>query len=399
MSDETKNDLPVETEDETNTDLDVVTEDTAGNVLEVVTNFISGLDPSTWLGRNASKAFGKLCSAPSKWYNAYFEGKAAEAHAASESRIKITEKITDQIVQNIEVDPEYARKAGHKFAGKIIGEQINLDKISAITADELKNEQFDNSTNQGTISEPNENRSANSSNQEAKSGEEKIIDDDWLNSFETEARQKSSEDMQRRFAKVLAGEIKKPGSHSIKAVKALGDMDQTIADLFQKLCSMSIVIEHPIGEKNIEVRVVAIDGKAAQNSLQKYGLSFYELNLLNEYGLIFPNFDTLSDYHVSILPIHRHQVSTPLQHQVFIPFRYQEQYWDLRPSAEKEQRTNSKLSGVVMSNVGQELFHIVEQMPMPRYTQDLKKFFEKQNLQMVEVSIESGTGLRYRIIQ
>ncbi len=69
MSDETKPDLPETTEDETSMARDVVPEHTAGNALEVVTNFISGLDISTWLGRNASKAFGKLCSAPSKWYN------------------------------------------------------------------------------------------------------------------------------------------------------------------------------------------------------------------------------------------------------------------------------------------------------------------------------------------
>ena len=54
---------------------------------------------------------------------------------------------------------------------------------------------------------------------------EKPISEDWFNIFEKEASQKSSEEMQRRFAQVLAGEIEKPGSHSIKAVKALGDMD------------------------------------------------------------------------------------------------------------------------------------------------------------------------------
>ena len=137
-------------------------------------------------------------------------------------------------------------RAGHKYAEKIIREQLNLDKISAIAADELKNEQSDNSTNQGTTSEPNEERSADSSNQEVDSGEEKVIDDDWLNSFETEARQKSTEDMQLRFGRILAGEIRQPGSYSIKAVKALGELDEKAAALFKYLCSACVVMEFPL---------------------------------------------------------------------------------------------------------------------------------------------------------
>ena len=64
MADENKPNLPSTTEDPSSTDLDVIPEDTAGNALSVVLNFISGLDPNTWLARNASKAFDKLCSAP-----------------------------------------------------------------------------------------------------------------------------------------------------------------------------------------------------------------------------------------------------------------------------------------------------------------------------------------------
>ena len=42
-------------------------------------------------------------------------------------------------------------------------------------------------------------------------------------------------------------------------------------------------------------------------------------------------------------------------------------------------------SGVQLSNVGRELFHIVEQIPTQQYTQDLKEHFKKQKLEMVEV--------------
>ena len=398
--DETNTDLEDETntdlEDETNTDLDVVPEETAGNVLEVVTNFISRLDPSTLLGQNASKAFGQLCSAPNKWYNAYFEGKAAEAQAGSESRIKITERITDQIVENIEVDPEYARRAGHKFAGKIIGEQGNLDKISAIAADELKNEQSDNSTNQDTseptneqsdnstnqdTSEPTNEQPANSSNPEANSGEEKVIDDDWLNSFETEARQKSTEDMQLRFGRILAGEIRQPGSYSIKAVKVLGELDKDVAALFKRFCSMCLVsgvLGGPDGEFIIDARVSSLGGDPSSSDLSKYGLSFYLLKQLNEYGLIIPAYNLPYDFRM-----HIKYEDDP----VVVPFEYQKRYWILQPlPARRNDQYQFGLLGVPLSFTGRELFRIVDQDPMPKYTEDLKKFFAEQHLSMIEVN-------------
>ena len=361
MSDETKNDLPIESVQKTKSVINAASDLLQDQAIP---------DPvkrGIWI---VLKRFGTAAlEVPTEW----FERGIAERRAESEERIKFARAVNQQLIQQIKTDPEFTERASNMFAQRILRERFNLEKTFGFVVDIFK-KKYNNSKNQQTNSQT-----------------EETISEDWFNVYEKEASQKSTEDMQIRFAKVLAGEIEKPGSHSIKAVKALGDMDQTIANLFQKLCSMSIVIEHPIGEKNIEVRVVAIDGKAAQNALQKYGLSFYELNILNEYGLIFSNFDTLSDYHVSILPIRRNQV--------FIPFRHQEQYWGLRPSAEREQRMNSKLSGVVMSNVGQELFHTVEQIPILQYTQDLKQHFKKRQLEMVEVSKEKkGQNIEWRII-
>ena len=68
-----------------------------------------------------------------------------------------------------------------------------------------------------------------------------------------------------------------------------------------------------------------------------------------------------------------------------LPFRHQGKYWILLPSPERENKQVFKLSGVVLSRVGRELFHIVDQDPIPEYTEDLKKYLANQKLQMVEV--------------
>ncbi len=390
MSDEMKPDLPTTTEDETNTDLDVVPEDTAGNVLEVVTNFVSRLDPSTWLARNASKAFGKLCSAPKEWYDAYFEGKAAETRVESEGGVKIREEIIAQIVQGIKVDPEYARRAGHKFAEKIIGEQLNLDKISAIAANELNKEQSDNSVNQDT-SELNEQQAAGSTNKDTNGSEEKVINDDWLNSFETEARSKSTEEMQLRFGRILAGEIEKPGSYSIRAIKILGELDQYTAALFKKLCSVCLVMEFPFtrhiakmkdpiqskgpSRRISDMRVLSLGGDPGQGDLDKYGLGFHELNVLNEYDLIISVYNSSFEYSLLV----NDKDWSPI-----LPFSHQAKEWILLSSSEQNENQGFKWSGVEFSQAGRELFQIVDIDPMSEYTEDLKKFFAEQNLIMTE---------------
>ena len=107
-------------------------------------------------------------------------------------------------------------------------------------------------------------------------------------------------------------------------------------------------------------------------------MPFSKLNTLNEYGLIIPEYDSGTDYQVSIVD---------QNHRVLAPFQYQEQYWGLQPSLETEQSEEFRLSGVALSRVGRELFRIVDHEPVPEYTEDLKKFFEKQNLRMIEVPI------------
>ena len=216
----------------------------------------------------------------------------------------------------------------------------------------------------------------NSKDLQADNESEKTIDDDWFNIFEKEGSQKSTEEAQRRFARVLAGEIEKPGSYSIRTLKTLGELDQNTAILFKKLCSACIFLEHPIDKHLIDVRVPSLGKNPGANALKKYGLTFTNLNILNEYRLIISEYKSNVDYQVSI-PEENYRVLAPFQHQ--------RRYWALQPSPEREKSEEFRISGVAFSRVGRELLRIVDQEPMPEYTEALKKFFADQKLQMVEV--------------
>ena len=350
MSDETKpNQLPT-------------TADKVGTLLDIGIDLISTLTLPAWMIRNASKAFGQLCSALIDVPAGALERRSAEKRAESEARIKIIEKNAAQIAGQMDVPSEYAQRAGNKFAEKIIREQINLDKISAIAANELKKEQSDSSTNQS-----------------ADSGEEKTINDDWLNCFGDEARQKSTEDMQLLFGRILAGEIRKPETYSIRTVKILGQLDQNVAILFKKLCSACAVVVDPNNGYVVDIRVPSLGGDPGSNILRKYDLGFDQLNILNEYGLIISEYNSLYSYNMCI---------AGKNNQFTLIFWHQGRYWGLQPSPEREKNKGCIVSGIVLSRVGCELFPIVDQDPMEDYTEDLKKFFAQRNLHMVEVSIQ-----------
>ena len=349
MPDETKPDQLPETEDET-TDL-----------LDDAADFLVGSAIPVPFWKNVVKALRQLSTAAIEWPAAYFEGKAAEKRVETEARIKIIEENTTQITGQMEVPAEYAQRAVKKYGEKILREQSNLDKICAIAVNLLKKE-----------------KSASSTDQSADKDEEKTISDDWLNSFEVEARQKSTEDMQLRFGRILAGEIEKPGTYSTRTVKILSQLDQNAAALFKNLCSMCVVLENPVDGYVFDARVPFLGGNAADNALRKYGLGFFHLNVLNEYGLIIPDYNSWYEYNV--IPENETPPDSPR-------LRHQGRYWDLLIQSPLQFR----VSGVELSRAGRELFHIVDQDPMPEYTEDLKKFFTQQNLQMVEIPIPNKT--------
>lgn len=347
--------------DETNTDRSIMAEDETSTALDVVTDLLSETTIPTPIRRNAFKAFGQLCSAAIEIPVSYLEGVAAEKRAEAEARIKIIKRSADQIAQQMEVDPEYARIAAKKFGQRVIREQVNLDMVSAIAADELK-------------------QTTNAINQQIDGGSEKTINDDWLNHFEKEASQKNTQEMQSLFGRILAGEIRKPDSYSIKTVKILGELDPTAARLFKKLCSVCVVLEIPDGSQVFDIRVLSLGGNAASNALSKYDLSFDQLNILHEYGLIIADYNSQCDYQSCVVN---------KSNQVDLPFLHQRRYWALLPSSERAENKEYRLSGVALSRAGRELFRIVDQDSMEEYTEALRKFFERQNLQMTEINIQN----------
>jgi len=203
-------------------------------------------------------------------------------------------------------------------------------------------------------------------------------DHDWTARFFNDVQDVSSEEMQTLWAKILAGEVQRPGSTSIRTLSILRNLDKETATLFERFCSACVSLQ-PDKRVFIDARVPSLGGRPGENALQKYGLSYDLLNVLNEHGLIISDYNSWFDYRICI------GFSVPESQVARIPFSYQGRYWILVSTSQRDADTEFRLSGVALTRSGRELSRVVDIQSMEEYTQDLKAFFESKSLRMVEV--------------
>ena len=205
------------------------------------------------------------------------------------------------------------------------------------------------------------------------------VDHDWTARFFNDVQDVSSQEMQQLWSRVLAGEIERPSSTSIKTLGVLTSLDKSTATLFRRLCSTCVSIR-PDGNSFLDARVPSLGGNAADNALQKYGLGFGKLNVLNEHGLIISDYNSWYNIQASIgFPLGNRQA---LQ----IPLYFQGKYWVLSCPIQRAGGKEFRLSGVALTKSGQELSRVVGLEQVEQYAEDLEKYFEKNNLKMTEVA-------------
>ena len=203
-------------------------------------------------------------------------------------------------------------------------------------------------------------------------------DHDWTARFFTDVQDVTSEDLQSLWAKVLAGEVRKAKSTSIRTLSILKNIDQGTARLFTNLCSACVFLTPGEG-LIIDARVPSLGGNAAHNALKAYGFHYGNLNVLNEHGLIISDYNSWSDYKICI------NIPIPEAPPVRIPFMFQNHLWVLMPTNQHKPSKEFRLSGVALTQAGQELSRIVDLQPMNEFEKALKEFFQKRNLQMTKI--------------
>ncbi len=214
-------------------------------------------------------------------------------------------------------------------------------------------------------------------------------DHDWTARFFGEVQDVSSDEMRTLWAKILAGEVEKPGSTSARTLTILKNLDRRSASLFNTLCSVCVSIR-PTGDFVLDARVPSMGGNPGQNCLQEYGLPFDSLNILNEYGLIISEYNSYYGYELSI----GITIGAPEQGGLRIPFAFQNRFWVLEPAPEFRLGGEFRLSGVALTQAGRELQRVIDPKPNHQFLQDLSEFFARNNLRMREVPTDSPHTFR-----
>ena len=296
--------------------------------------------------RSLIKVLGRLTTAAVEYPVTLLENAIKERKAESNARVHLIDASKAQLAEQMNVSPAYAHAAANKFAQRIVRERVNVDQIATLAVQELAKLQLPHQVSDNSTEERSD------------------VDEDWLNVFEGEAAQVSSEHAQKVFAKILAGEINRPSSFSKKTLKLISQLDNQAARLFSLACSMSVSLQ--VSGKIHDARVLGL-GQIGQNSLAAYGLPYGACVILQEYGLVVSDLSGYGDY----------QVCQQVDGVINLPLTHQNEKWMLvkQPG---QVRSEMRLEGMQLSASGRELLSIVELQPVPEYTEAMTAFLRNQ---------------------
>jgi len=104
-------------------------------------------------------------------------------------------------------------------------------------------------------------------------------DDDWISRFFSAAQDVSAEDVQVLWGRILAGEIKKPGSYSLRTLDFLRNLSKAEAEILEKVGKLTV-----FAANSYLVPIFDMDALESGWNVKKT-----DQILLAELGIIFPN--------------------------------------------------------------------------------------------------------------
>lgn len=197
------------------------------------------------------------------WYEPIHIQKMAEA---SKVLTDSKEYEINKIAKVIETHPELQINYDD---GKVL---MNNEHINNLIADSKKRVMFMEVKNQNNIERVIGNASLELENIDEVP--DIPIDQDWIYRFFDYAKGISNEEMQKAWGRILAGEIKSPGTFSLRTLETIKNMSQEEALLFNKLSKFVISTTND---------KILFDNTTL---FSKFGLSVEQLMILEDCGLV-----------------------------------------------------------------------------------------------------------------
>lgn len=198
---------------------------------------------------------------------AWLESKSQAIRDDTTGKSLITTEAAKAASKRFSSDEQLIQRSVEHFGERILKEQKNREAIAQATLKELGSSLPNKDTDQE-------------------------IDEDWLDMFSRISEKRSNQDMQLYLAKLLAGEIKKPGSFDPSTVEVLAKLTPAIAKNFQNFCNISMVVaasrDDSVVYLNDDYPFVLVEpyGLPGQNALSELGFSYSVLTHLQDADLV-----------------------------------------------------------------------------------------------------------------
>lgn len=208
---------------------------------------------------------------------------------------------------------------------------------------------------------------------------------DWFDVYRREATGRSEGELREAFVRILAGEIQRPGTFSVRTLRVLGMLEAGTASLFRKAVSASVRLEIPHMDGRLsgyprDVRIPAVGGSLEMNCLAEHGLDYRALTSLTEAELLHSEYSSSADYG----PLSPPHPTDPNQQ---IPMVHQGGMWLLIPRSPERQGKPVGVTGAMFTRAGRELLTIVDIKEMKAFTQQLQQHFANKGYSMIPYEV------------
>lgn len=175
---------------------------------------LAGVPPS--LIANTVKVLGRLAGSASSIPAAWIDSKAQKIKDETAARSAIVKAVSRAAAKEAAGDPAFVSGALETWAGDLVIRESNKRMVAHATIEEVahQTDASDEATDTADVGE---------------------IDDDWINVFSQFVENASTARMQRLWARVAAGEARKPGMFSLSTLRAVSELDKQTADDFTEM--------------------------------------------------------------------------------------------------------------------------------------------------------------------
>ena len=187
---------------------------------------------------------------------------------------------------------------------------------------------------------------------------EKPVDEDWVTQFFNHCQDISNEEMQSLWARLLAGEVAKPGSFSLRTLALVQVMGKDDANIFTRFCSL--VWQTPNGLTPIVPDLEKVD------SLVGVQLGFMDFIRLDSLGLI--RFAEVAGFRLTF---------TDDPHLIY-------HYYGRQHILTKQGARDLNIGKAILTEVGKELAVIAGSSPNEEYRNWAVSTFRERGWEVVE---------------